>query len=80
MAKVLKVKKKSGILQKFSKAKLYKSIRRTGTSPAVSKKVANAVAKRVRNRMPTSKIKKMTITKLRKYNKSAALKYKKYKK
>jgi transcriptional regulator NrdR family protein len=80
MPKLLKVKKKSGKLQKFSKAKLYRSIKKSGASAELAKKVANAVAKKVKNNMPTSKIRGMVITQLGKHNKIIAASYKSHSK
>lgn len=80
MVKVIKVKKRSGRLQRFNKMKIYKSCKRAGASAKVSRTVMNSVSKRVKNRMSTSKIRKMVLRELGKRSKKSVLEFRKFRK
>ena len=68
--------KRSGKLQKFSKAKVLKGCEKAGASKKVASASANAVAKKVCEGMSTRWIGILTIAELMKRDKKAAKNYK----
>lgn len=72
------VKKRSGILQRFSKQKIVKGCKRAGAKAKDAKRVADIVAKKVYDRISTKKIGTMVIASLKKFDKKAALSFEKF--
>jgi len=75
-----KVKKRSGAMQDFDKAKLKASLRKAGAKEEHATKVAETVAGRVREGMTTAEIKRDAATELRRIDKKAAQAYETFKK
>lgn len=80
MAKVIRVKKKSGRLQKFNERKIIIACRKAGASIAVAKRVTNIISRKVYDGIPTSEIRKMVIKELSNYSNNYSRDFKKFKK
>ena len=75
-----KVKKRSGAMKDFDKAKLKASLKKAGAKEEHATKVVGTVSARVREGMTTAEIKRITVTELRKLDPKAAQKYETFKK
>ena len=75
-----KVKKRSGAMKDFDKAKLKAALKKAGAKEEHATKVVGTVSARVREGMTTAEIKRMTATELRKLDPKAAQKYETFKK
>ena len=75
-----KLKKRSGAMKDFDKAKLKASLKKAGAKEEHATKVVGTVSARVREGMTTAEIKRMTATELRKLDPKAAQKYETFKK
>jgi transcriptional regulator NrdR family protein len=75
-----KVKKRSGVLQEFDKAKLKNSLKRVGAKEEHVTKVADKVAGKVKEGTTTVEIREWCITELRPLDAKAAKAYQEYKK
>jgi len=80
MAKVIKVKKKSGRLQEFNERKVIIACRKAGASIAVAKRVTNIISRKVYDGIPTSEIRKMVVKELANYSNNYSKDFKMYKK
>ena len=80
MAKVMRVKKKSGRLQKFNERKIIIACRKAGASIAVAKRVTNIISRKIYDGIPTSEIKKMVVKELSNYSNNYSKSFKKFKK
>jgi len=75
-----KVKKRSGAMKDFDKAKLKASLKKAGAKEEHAAKVVGTVSARVREGMTTAEVKRMTATEIRKLDPKAAQKYETFKK
>ena len=75
-----KVKKRSGVMKDFDKAKLKASLKKAGAKEEHVIKVVGAVSPRVREGMTTAEIKRLTVTELRRLDPKAAQTYETFKK
>ena len=75
-----KVKKRSGVLQEFDKAKLKNSLKKVGAKEEHATKVADKVAGKVKEGTTTVEIREWCITELRPLDAKAAKAYQEYKK
>lgn len=62
---LVKVKKRSGSVHDFDRAKLKASLKKAGAKEEHATKVTETIAGRVREGMATSEIKRMTVNELR---------------
>jgi transcriptional regulator NrdR family protein len=77
---LVKVKKRSAVLQEFDKAKLKTSLKKAGTKEEHATKVADKVAGKVKEGTTTVEIKEWSITELKPMDSKAAKAYQGYKK
>jgi transcriptional regulator NrdR family protein len=77
---LVKVKKRSAIMQDFDKAKLKTSLKKAGTKEEHATKVADKVAGKVKEGTTTVEIKEWSITELKPLDPKAAKAYQGYKK
>ncbi|MDI6721047.1 MAG: ATP cone domain-containing protein [Candidatus Aenigmarchaeota archaeon] len=77
-----KIWKRNGKMQAFSKAKVFKSCRKSGASAQQAKHVSDKVAEKVKTKrvVKAQELSKIIINTLRKTNKRAAAGFVKYKK
>ena len=77
---MVKVKKRSKVLQEFDKAKLKNSLKKAGAKEEHVVKVADKIAGKVKEGTPTVEIWEWCITELKPLDAKAAKAYKEYKK
>ncbi|MDH5754048.1 MAG: ATP cone domain-containing protein [Candidatus Bathyarchaeota archaeon] len=75
-----KVKKRSGDMQEFDRAKLKRSLKKAGAKEEHATKVAETVAGTLREGMTTAEIKRMAATELRRMDQRAAQTYETFRK
>lgn len=77
---MVKIKKRTGAMQDFDRAKLKKSLKKAGAKEEHATKVAETVAGRVREGTTTAEVKRLTATELRKMDQRAAQAYETFRK
>ena len=71
------VTKKNGYLQKFSKAKIIRGCRKSGTSMKHAQLIANRVARKAYDKISTRRIGEMVVANLRRVDRKAAIAFNK---
>ena len=77
---MVKIKKRSGAMQDFDRAKLKRSLKKAGAKEEHATKVAETVAGRVREGMTTAEIKQHAATELGRMDERAAKAYETFRK
>jgi 2-phosphoglycerate kinase len=75
-----KIKKRSGAMQDFDRAKLKRSLKKAGAKDEHATKVAETVGGRVREGMTTADIKRHATTELRRMDQKTATAYETFRK
>lgn len=75
-----KIKKRSGAMQDFDRAKLKRSLKKAGAKDEHATKVAETVVGRVREGMTTAEIKRHAATELRRMDQKTATAYETFRK
>lgn len=77
---MVKIKKRSGAMQDFDRAKFKRSLKKAGAEDEHATRVAEAVVGRVREGMTTAEIKRHAATELRRMDQKTATAYETFRK